>query len=122
MVELRAIRYFIAVAEELHFRRAAKRVVIAQPALIRSIRNLEQELNVQLFVSSNRSVALTPAGQAFLDGCLGVVNALDNAIETTRQVQEGRVGVLRIGYTDFAIAAPCPDYYGNFRKFVRMLY
>lgn len=105
---LRHIHYFIAVAEELHFRRAAERLGIAQPALSRAIRYLEKDLGVTLFERTNRSVAMTAAGQTFLDGCQTIVNAVEHVVEDTRRVDQGQIGVLRIGYTDTAISGALP--------------
>ncbi|GAB5467920.1 MAG: LysR family transcriptional regulator [Rhodospirillales bacterium] len=108
-IDLRHIRYFIAVAEMLHFRRAAERLGVAQPALSRAIQHLEQELEVSLFDRANRSVRITDAGRSFLEGCRGVMNALEHSIEDTRQVHRGQIGSLRIGYTDMAIAGVLPS-------------
>ncbi|WP_171182179.1 LysR family transcriptional regulator [Ruegeria sp. HKCCD8929] len=105
---LRHIRYFIAVAEELHFRRAAERLGIAQPALSRAIRYLEKELGVELFDRSNRSVTITTAGETFFEGCLTIVNSVEHVIENTRRVNQGQIGALRIGYTDTAISGVLP--------------
>ncbi|SHK76678.1 transcriptional regulator, LysR family [Roseovarius marisflavi] len=106
--DLRHIRYFMAVAEELHFRRAAERLGIAQPALSRAVRDLEDQLEVRLFDRTNRSVQITPAGTTFLEGCRGVINAVENTVENTRRVHDGQIGRLRIGYTDMAIAGLLP--------------
>lgn len=111
---LRHIRYFIAVAEEMHFRRAAERLGVAQPALSRTIQSLEQTLDVTLFVRSNRTVEITDAGKAFLEGCRDILNVVENTVEETRQVHQGKIGVLRIGYTDAAIAGALP---GILQKF-----
>lgn len=106
---LRHIRYFIAVAEEMHFRRAAERLNIAQPALSRAIQQLEHALEVTLFDRAKRNVRLTSAGQAFLKGSRGVVNAVENTIEDARQAHNGQTGLLRIGYTDMAISGVLPS-------------
>lgn len=112
---LRHIRYFIAVAEELHFRRAAERLGIAQPALSRAIRYLEKDLELELFVRSNRKVSLTTAGRTFFDGCLTVVNLVEHVVENTRHVDQGKMGALRIGYTDMAISGVLPGHLKAFQ-------
>lgn len=114
-IGLRHIRYFIAVAEELHFRRAADRLSVAQPALSRAIQHLEQELQVLLFDRSNRSVRITDAGQTFLEGCRSIMNAVEHTIEDARQVHRGQIGSLRIGYTDMAIAGVLPTLLKSFQ-------
>ncbi|MDA7429376.1 LysR substrate-binding domain-containing protein [Primorskyibacter aestuariivivens] len=101
--DLRHIRCFVAVAEELHFRRAAERLGIAQPALSRTIRDLENDLGVVLFERSNRFVEMTKAGHAFLEHGRRILSAVEFAVDNTRQVAEGKIGSLRIGYTDLAI-------------------
>ncbi|WP_294606603.1 LysR family transcriptional regulator [Roseovarius sp.] len=113
---LRHIRYFMAVADELHFRRAAERLGIAQPALSRAIRNLEDQLGVELFDRSNRRIAITQAGKTFLDGCRGVINAVEHTVENTRRVHQGQIGTLRIGYTDMAIAGLLPRRLKDFQE------
>lgn len=107
-LDLRHIKCFIVVAEELHFRRAAERLSLAQPALSRTIRNLENDLGVVLFERSNRFVHITKAGQAFLESCESILNAVDHAVENTRRVAEGNIGSIRIAYTDLAIVGPLP--------------
>lgn len=114
--ELRHIKYFKALAEELHFRRTAANLGVAQPALSRTIKQLESELGVQLFERNNRSVKLTEAGKIFLEGCLELIRVMETTIENTRQVSLGKQGTLRIGYTDFAIAGILPEILTRFRQ------
>ena len=115
-VDLRHLRCFLAVAEELHFRRAAERLGIAQPALSRTIQRLEEELGVTLFDRSNRMVEITRAGQTLLKGAQSVLAGLDQAIADTRRVHLGKIGALRIGYTDFAISGKLPDQLRAFQE------
>ena len=112
---LRHIRCFVAVAEELHFRRAADRLGVAQPALSRSIRYLERELEVTLFLRSNRYVEITPAGATFLKGCRNILNSVKHAVDDTRLVHQGQSGSLRIGYTDNAITGALPGLLKDFQ-------
>ncbi len=114
--DLRLVRYFVAVAEELHFRRAADRLGVAQPALSRAIQTLEAELGVDLFIRSNRNVQITPAGQVFLDRAHEILSLMSRATEDVRSAHDGRVGTLRIGYTDFAIAGPLPTLLKDFQE------
>lgn len=81
MIETRLLVQFIAVAEELHFNRAAQRLHMAQPPLSQAIRRLEQELGVSLFERTNRSVSLTPAGINFLESAREVLRVLDEGVE-----------------------------------------
>ena len=98
-MELRHLRYFVAVAEELHFTRAALRLNIAQPPLSQQIRALEQELGVQLFERTRRSVALTDAGAALLVRAREVLSATQSLPEELQRVARGEVGQLRIGFS-----------------------
>lgn len=88
-LDLRKLRYFVAVAEERHFGRAAARLFIAQPVLSRQIRVLEQELNCALLVRTTRSVQLTPAGQKLLEEAPGVLGAVDTAVRRVHEVERG---------------------------------
>lgn len=96
-MELRHLRYFVAVAEELNFRRAAERLRLAQPALSAQIKNLEAELNVRLFERTTRSVLLTPTGQVFLKEARGILGATAHAEQLVRKAEHGLVGTLRFG-------------------------
>lgn len=96
-MELRHLRYFVAVAEELNFRRAAERLRVAQPALSAQIKNLEEELGVRLFDRTTRSVLLTQTGQVFLGEARGILGATAHAEQLVRKAEQGLVGTLRVG-------------------------
>lgn len=98
-MELRHLRYFVAVAEELNFTRAAERLYIAQPPLSTQIRALEQELEVQLFERDKRRVFLTQAGRHFLDRAREILAAVEAAQGETRSAASGSIGRLAMGYT-----------------------
>jgi DNA-binding transcriptional LysR family regulator len=98
-MELRHLRYFVAVAEELHFTRAAERLHIAQPPLSQQIRALERELGVELFARTRRSVALTDAGHALLARARELLAVTQGLPEELRRVARGEVGQLRIGFS-----------------------
>jgi DNA-binding transcriptional LysR family regulator len=97
-VELRWMRAFVAVAEELSYRRAAQRLFVAQPAISQQIVSLERELQVRLFDRNNRSVRLTDAGAAFLGPCRAALRAVDNAGHHARNAGTGEYGTVRIGF------------------------
>jgi DNA-binding transcriptional LysR family regulator len=96
-VELRQLRYFVTVAEELHFGRAAERLLIGQPAVSQQIRRLERELKLQLFDRTPRTVRLTTAGEAFLPAARAVLTAEDAARAVASGLTAGHSGVLRLG-------------------------
>ncbi|GHF55082.1 LysR family transcriptional regulator [Streptomyces mashuensis] len=96
-MELRQLRYFVTVAEELHFGRAAERLVIGQPAVSQLVRRLERELKLRLFDRTPRTVRLTPAGEAFLPAARAVLAAHDEARAVAARLAEGRQGVFRLG-------------------------
>jgi DNA-binding transcriptional LysR family regulator len=99
MVELRHLRYFIAVAEELNFSRAAERMHMAQPPLSAAIKQLERDVGVDLFVRTTREVTLTDAGRAFLAGARRTLEDADRAAEDARRAGAGELGRLRIAYS-----------------------
>jgi DNA-binding transcriptional LysR family regulator len=99
MVELRHLRYFIAVAEELNFSRAAQRMHMAQPPLSAAIRQLELDLGVALFLRTTREVKLTEAGHAFLAGARRTLADAERAAEDARRAAAGELGHLRLAYS-----------------------
>jgi DNA-binding transcriptional LysR family regulator len=96
--ELRLLRYFMAVAEELHFGRAAGRLQIAQPSLSRAIRELERMLDTELFTRTKRSVRLTDAGDALLREAPRALTEIERAYEQTRRVGRGEAGELTLAF------------------------
>lgn len=98
-MELRHLRYFVAVAEELHFTRAAERLHIGQPPLSQQIQALEAEVGTRLLERSRRSVRLTDAGKLFLEDARRILMLSEDAAETARRAGRGEVGELRIGFT-----------------------
>lgn len=107
-MELRHLRYFRAVAEELHFGRAAQRLLIAQPPLSQQIRQLERELGVDLLTRSTRSVELTAAGAAFLERTVTILAAVDDAADLARRVADGTTGRITIGCVGSATYSVLP--------------
>jgi DNA-binding transcriptional LysR family regulator len=101
-MELRHLRYFVAVGEEEHFGRAAARLHIVQPALTRQVRQLEEELGCALFERLARGVRLTEAGKAFLEEARRLLSDLGHGVDRTRLVAQGQVGRLRVGFSDTA--------------------
>lgn len=99
-MELRHLRYFLAVAEELHFARAAERLHIDQSPLSRAIRELEEELGAQLFVRTSRSTRLTLAGKLLMENAPRVLLALDQARESVKAAANGFHGRLRVALSD----------------------
>src|ERR1700723_766627 len=101
-LEPRLLRYFLAVAQELHFGRAAARLYISQPSLSNQIHNLERTLGTDLFVRNSRQVALTPAGRALLEEAPLALAALERAAERARLAGAGIAGEIRLSYTPMA--------------------
>src|SRR3954449_750666 len=96
---LEQLRGFVAVADELHFGRAAARLEMTQPPLSRSIQKLERVVGAQLLDRDNRRVTLTAAGRVFLDEARRLLGLADSASQLARRVSSGAAGVLRIGFT-----------------------
>jgi DNA-binding transcriptional LysR family regulator len=97
-VDLRHLRYFVTVAEELHFSRAARKLNISQPPLSRQIRELEEEIGVELLRRSKRRVELTAAGQSFLDRARMVLRDSSELGEVARRAEQGETGQVSVGF------------------------
>ncbi len=113
MFELIQLRCFVAVAEELHFGRAAGRLNMTQPPLSRHIQVLERILRVELFHRSSRSVRLTAAGSAFLAEATRIVEMSDGAITTARAAAEGQRGMVSLGFTAASGYSFLPRFMGH---------
>ena len=114
-MELRHLRYFVTVAEELHFGRAAERLHIAQPPLSQQIRQLDNELGFELFHRTKRKVELSEAGKVFLIEVQQIFKQLELAIFLGRQVSRGEIGQLVVGFVSSAAYNILPDFLLNFR-------
>jgi DNA-binding transcriptional LysR family regulator len=116
-MELRHLRYFVAVAEELHFNRAAERLHIAQPPLSQQIKQLEVELGVELFDRrTKRQVQLTEAGRALLQATYRILAQVEQAISDTQQASRGETGTLVVGFTSTVVYDLLPAILAQYRK------
>lgn len=105
-VELRHLKSFVAVAEELHFGRAAQRLHVVQPAVSRQIRLLEQELGVTLLARTRRRVELTEAGARFLDGARRALAEVEQSVRVAQRAGRGEVGRVAVGFVGSAVVLP----------------
>jgi len=101
-MELRHLRYFVAVGEEQHYGRAAQRLRVAQPALSRQIQDLEDEVGFKLFERLPRGVKLSAAGKLFLEDARRILQQVSEAAARAARVARGQSGTLRIGFTENA--------------------
>lgn len=116
MIENRLITSFVHVAEELHFRKAAERLHIAQPALSRQIAQLEAQLGVRLLERTKRKVALTPAGRLFLEHAYRIHSDLQKAVTDVRKVNAGEAGKLVVGFIHSSAFSLTPRILRGFRE------
>ncbi len=115
-MDLRNLRYFVAVAEELSFSRAAGRMYLSQPALSQQIRKLERELGVSLFVRTRNQVELTEAGRALLAGARRVLVLVEQTVREVREVGGTEAHHLRVGFPEYANHTPIADALQTFRR------
>ena len=115
-MELRHLRYFVAVAEELNFSRAAERLHIAQPPLSQQIRDLEAELGVVLFNRTKRRVELTAPGQVFLEKVHQSIQSIEQAVEAVQRASRGEIGRLSVGFNSSATYSVLPQILRGFRE------
>jgi DNA-binding transcriptional LysR family regulator len=115
-MELRHLRYFVAVAEELHFGRAANRLQITQQPLSQQIHNLETELGVQLLHRTKRTVRLTAAGTTFLEGARRILAQAAQTVHLAQSIARGELGELEIGFTGPALSSLLPAIVQQFRE------
>jgi DNA-binding transcriptional LysR family regulator len=115
-IELRHLRYFAAVAEELHFGRAAKRLYIAQPPLSQQIRRLEEMVGHPLLIRTSRAVKLTEAGAALLERAKRTLSRVSEDLAFTRRVGLGETGSLRVGFIASAMQTKLPAILNAYRR------
>jgi DNA-binding transcriptional LysR family regulator len=121
-MELRHLKYFMMVAEELHFRKAAEKLFIVQPALSRQIKQLEEELDVQLFNRTKRVVTLTDSGKYFYDAVSDLFLTLGQIKTRTKQIETGSLGKIKIGYVGSAMLSILPKLISNLQKHQKVLH
>ena len=115
-MELRHLRYFVTVADELHFGRAASKLHISQPPLSMQIRDLEREVGVELLSRTKRRVMLTQAGSAFLDEAKDILKRVNRAKTSAQQAARGETGNLTIGFISLADYNLMPYVLREFQK------
>jgi len=116
-MELRHLRYFLAIVDERHFTRAARKLGIAQPPLSQQIRQMEAEVGTPLFARTPRGVVLTAAGEAFLPHAQAALREVERAGTAARRVRQGDLGTIRVGFTSAASLNPLvPGAISSFRS------
>ncbi len=116
-MELRHLRYFVAVGGEQHYGRAAQRLRVAQPALSRQIQDLEEEIGLKLFDRLPRGVKISEAGKSFLEDARRILHELNDAVARAKRVASGQSGTLRVGFVEsMSWHGVVPDSFRNFRE------
>ena len=115
-VELRHLRYFLAVAESLHFKKASDELYISQPALSKQIKQLEEAIGIQLFDRHSRKVELTKAGHFFRGEVIDILKKLELAVQNGKAWQNGQKGNLKFGYVGSAMHSVIPQFLVAIRK------
>src|SRR4026208_357540 len=116
-MELRHLRYFVAVGEEQHYGRAARRLRVAQPALSRQIQDLEEEIGFKLFDRLSRGVKISTAGKSNLDDARRILNEVHEAPARAKRVAAGQLGTLRVGFIEsISWHGVVPDSFRQFRE------
>ena len=115
-MELRHLRYFVAVAEDLHFGRAAERLGMAQPPLSQQIKSLEQEIGVTLLLRTKRRVKLTGAGTVFLAEARKILSHVDLAVREAQRAARGEIGELVVGFVSSAVYGKVPLIFAKMRE------
>ena len=116
-MELRHLRYFVAVGEEQHYGRGAQRLRVAQPALSRQIQDLEEEVGFKLFDRLSRGVKLSPAGKSFLEEARRILQHVEEATRRAKRVASGQLGTLRVGFIEsMSWHGVVPDSFRQFRE------
>ena len=116
MLTLREINYFIAVCEEMNFRKAAKKLNISQPPLSLQIKSLENKLKLKLLERDKSGVKITLSGQDFLKNCYNIKFNIENSIESARKINNGELGTLRVGFSTLASFFILPKKISEFLK------
>src|SRR6266480_2407916 len=116
-MELRHLRYFVAVGEDQHYGRAAQRLRVAQPALSRQIQDLEEEIGFKLFDRLPRGVKISTAGRLFLEDARRILQQVNEATSRAQRVARGQSGTLRVGFTENASwHGVVPEAFRKFRR------
>jgi DNA-binding transcriptional LysR family regulator len=116
-MELRHLRYFVAVGEEQHYKRAAQRLRVAQPALSRQIQDLEEEIGFKLFDRLPRGVKISAAGKCFIEDARRILHEVDEAAARAKRVASGQSGILRVGFVEsISWHGVVPDSFRQFRE------